>query len=101
MYLTKDDVRGIAAYTRIQLADDEVMSLTADLNAIIESLNPITEYDLAGVEPTFHPIAGLSNIMRDDEIQPCLSRTHALTIASEVEHGQYKVPPILGEGGTR
>ncbi len=43
--------------------------MTADLNAIIDSLAPITEYDLDGVEPTFHPIGALSNVMRDDEVR--------------------------------
>ena len=99
MYLTEEDVRGIAAYTRIALADDEVASLAIDLNSIIESLKPITEYDLTGVEPTFHPIAGLSNVMRDDQILPSLVREEALTIAPFTKDGQYRIAPILGEGG--
>ena len=101
MYLTERDVRDIAAYTRIALADDEVAGLTADLNLIIESLKPITEYDLTGVEPTFHPIAGLSNVMRDDQVLPGLSQEEALAIAPATEDGQYRIPPILGEGSDR
>ena len=34
--------------------------MTGYLNTVIESLKPITEYDLEGVAPTFHPIAGLA-----------------------------------------
>ena len=98
MYLTEEDVRDIAAYTRIALVDDEIADLTTDLNAIIESLKPITEYDLSGVEPTFHPIAGLSNVMREDVIEPGLARTRALSMASATENGQYRIPTILGEG---
>ena len=101
MYLTENDVRGIAAYTRIGLAEDEVSAMTADLNSIIESFKPITEYDLAGVEPTYHPIAGLINVMRDDVIQPGLSREDALALAALTQDGQYHVPSILGEGGAR
>ena len=101
MYLTENDVRGIAAYTRIGLAASEVPAMTADLNSIIESLKPITEYDLSGVEPTFHPIAGLINVMRDDVIQAGLSRDDALALAAITVDGQYHVPSILGEGGNR
>ena len=65
-HLSEADVRGIAEYTRIGLDAEEVVAMTADLNAIIDSLAPITEFDLDGVEPTFHPIGDLSNVMRDD-----------------------------------
>ena len=101
MYLTEDDVRSIAASTRISLANDEVMSLTRDLDVIIESLKPITEYNLEGVAPTFHPIAELVNVMRDDQIQPGLLRELALASASETADGQYRVPPILGESSNQ
>jgi len=100
MYLTEEDVREIAAYTRIALVDDEVTDLTGDLNAIIETLKPITQYDLSGVEPTFHPIAGLSNVMREDVIGPSLARETALAMASSTENGQYRIPTILGEGSS-
>jgi len=101
MYLTENDVRGIAAYTRIRLAADEVTAMTTDLNSIIESLKPITEYDLTGVEPTFHPIAGLVNVMREDVVQTGLTRDDALAIAPLTEDSQYRVPSILGEGDYR
>ncbi len=50
-HLSEADVRGIAEYTRIGLDAEEVVAMTADLNAIIDSLAPITEFDLDGVEP--------------------------------------------------
>ena len=56
-HVTEHDVRDIAEYTRIGLTDEEVSQMTVDLNAIIDSLAPITEYDLEGVEPTFHPVS--------------------------------------------
>ena len=101
MYLNEEDVHGIAAYTRIALADGEVADLTADLNAIIETLKPITEYDLTSVEPTYHPIAGLTNVMREDRIEAGLNHEVALSLVSAKENGQYRIPSILGEGGSR
>ena len=52
-HVTEKDVRDIATYTRIGMTDEEVAAMTVDLNNIIDSLKPITEYDLEGVEPTF------------------------------------------------
>ena len=100
-HLTKRDVHGIAEYARIGLDEAEVAQMTADLNAIIDSLKPITEYDLAGVEPTFHPIGGLSNVMREDAEEPGFAQGEALANAPAAQDGCFLVPSILGEGGDR
>ena len=100
-HLTERDVRGIAEYARIGLAADEVAQMTADLNAIIDSLKPITEYDLEGVEPTFHPIGSLSNVMRDDVEAPSFTQEEALENAPKQQDGSFLIPSILGEGGDR
>ena len=100
-HLTEADVRGIAEYTRIGLTADEVVAMTADLNAIIDSLAPITEYDLDGVEPTFHPIGDLSNVMREDKIRGSFTQEVALENAPKQENGSFLIPSILGEGGDR
>jgi aspartyl-tRNA(Asn)/glutamyl-tRNA(Gln) amidotransferase subunit C len=99
MYLTDKDVRDIATYARIGLTDAEITEMRRDLNDIIESLKPITEYELAGVEPTFHPIAGLSNVMREDVEVAGLTHAEALANAPAVLYGQFKIPAILGDGG--
>ena len=69
-HLTENDVRRIAEYARIGMTDEELTNMTVDLNSVIDTLGPITEFDLEGVEPTFHPIGDLSNVMREDvEVQ--------------------------------
>ena len=100
-HVTERDVRDIAEYTRIRLDDDEVASMTVDLNNIIESLKPITEYDLEGVEPTFHPIGSLSNVMREDVEAPSFTHEEALANAPARQDGCFLIPSILGEGGDR
>ena len=97
-HLTEKDVRGIATYARIGLTDEEVTSMTEDLNSIIESLKPITEYDLEGVEPTFHPIGGLSNVMREDVEGESFTQEVALSNAPKQRDGSFLIPAILGGG---
>ena len=101
MSLTETDVRGIAEYVRIGLSDDEVTQMTADLNSIIETLKPITEYDLEGVEPTFHPIGDLSNVMREDVIGAPFPREVALSNSDSTAQGCFEIPAILGGEGDR
>ena len=100
-YLTEKDVRDIAEYVRIGLTDDEVAAMTVDLNNVIETLKPITEYDLEGVEPTFHPIGDLSNVMREDVEVPGFTQEVALSNAPKQQEGCFLIPSILGEGGDR
>ena len=97
-HLTEKDVRGIATYARIGLTDEEVTEMTVDLNSIIESLKPITEYDLEGVEPTFHPIGNLSNVMREDVEGESFTQEVALENAPKQQDGSFLVPSILGGG---
>lgn len=101
MTLTEQDVRDIAEYARIGLTDDELSTMTVDLNNIIETLRPITEYELEGVEPTFHPIGSLSNVMREDEIGESFARGVALSNSDSTSKGCFEIPSILGEGGDR
>ena len=97
-HLTEKDVRGIATYARIGLTDEEVTEMTVDLNNIIESLKPITEYDLEGVEPTFHPIGNLSNVMREDVEGESFTQEVALENAPNQQDGSFLIPSILGGG---
>lgn len=97
-HLTEKDVRGIATYARIGLTDEEVTEMTVDLNNIIESLKPITEYDLEGVEPTFHPIGNLSNVMREDVEGESFTQEAALENAPKQQDGSFLIPSILGGG---
>lgn len=97
-HVTEADVRAIAEYARIGLAEGEVPQMTEDLNSIIESLKPITEYDLEGVEPTFHPIGDLSNVMREDVEVPGFTQQEALANAPQAQDGSFVIPSILGGG---
>lgn len=102
MPLTEKDIRGIAEYVRIGLTDDEVATMTRDLNNIIElNLKPITEYELDEVEPTFHPIGDLSNVMREDVVKAPFPREVALSNSSSVKDGCFMIPSILGGEGDR
>ncbi len=100
-HLTERAVRDIAEYARIGLTNSEVSQMTVDLNAIVDSLKPITEYNLEGVEPTFHPIGGLSNVMREDNQASSFSQEVALQNAPKDSEGSFLIPSILSEGGDR
>lgn len=96
MALTDRDIKGIAEYARIALTDEQIPEMTKYMNDVIETLSPILDYDLEGVEPTFHPIGGLVNVMREDVVQESLPLEDALKDADSTEDRYFKVPTILG-----
>ena len=100
MALSEKDVRGIAEYAKIALTDDELTEMTAYMNNAVSILEPILQYDLPDMEPTFHPIGSLSNVMGDDELEPArdLPLDVALENAGSARDRYFRVPSILGEG---
>lgn len=99
MSLTREDVAGIAEYARIALTDTELDEMTAYMNDAVALLDPILEYDLEGVEPTFHPIGALANVVRDDVVVAGLSLEEALANAGSRRERSFRVPAILADGG--
>lgn len=100
MPLTREYVAGIADYARIALSDDELDEMTAYMNDAIALLDPILDYDLDGVEPTFHPTGDLVNVVRDDTVTAGLSVEEALANAGSRRERFFRVPAILADGGT-
>lgn len=100
MALSEKDIRGIAEYAKIALTDDELTEMTAYMNNAVSILEPILQYDLPDVDPTFHPIGSLSNVMGDDELEPArdLPLDVALENAGSARDRYFRVPSILGEG---
>ena len=100
MALTEADVRGIADYARIALEGPELEEMTAYLNDAVDMLAPVLAYDLPDIEPTFHPIGDLANVMREDEKlgRRDLPLETALENAASTRERYFRVPSILGEG---
>ena len=99
MALSEDDVRGIADYARIALEGDELTEMCAYLNDAVAMLEPVLAYNLPDIDPTFHPIGSLSNVMRDDtpDARRALGIEAALGNAGSARDRSFRVPSILGE----
>lgn len=99
MALSEDDVRGIADYARIALEGDELTEMCTYLNDAVAMLEPVLAYNLSDIDPTFHPIGSLSNVMRDDtpDTGRALGIEAALGNAGSARDRSFRVPSILGE----
>ena len=100
MALSEKDVRGIAEYAKIALTDDELTQMTSYMNDAVQMLEPVLQYDLPDVEPTFHPIGSLSNVMGDDLREPerDLPLGVALENAGSARDRYFRVPGTKVQG---
>lgn len=94
--ITREDVNHVAELARLELTSEEEEQFIAQLNAILTYIDKLNELDTTGVEPTSHVIP-MSNVFREDEVQPSLDRALALQNAPEESHFFFKVPRIIEE----
>lgn len=97
MSLSKEQVKGLADYARIALTADELDMMQDYLNdAITHVLAPIRAFGQMDVEPVFHPIGDLANVMREDRPRPGLPLDEALHNAGQSSGEYFRIPSILG-----
>ena len=94
--LTRDEVAHVAALARLDLTEAELDLFTGQLAQVLDHAADVSSLDLAGVAPTAHAMA-VVNVLRPDEVEPCLDREEVLAQAPSVEDHRFKVPRILGE----
>jgi aspartyl-tRNA(Asn)/glutamyl-tRNA(Gln) amidotransferase subunit C len=93
MTISREDVLHVAKLARLEIPEDQIESVRAELGAILEAVGKVSELDLSDVEPTSHPL-DLVNAWREDEPRPSLSREDALANAPDPADGAFRVPAV-------
>jgi aspartyl-tRNA(Asn)/glutamyl-tRNA(Gln) amidotransferase subunit C len=94
--LSRDEVAKLAGLARIEMSEDELVSLSKEFTVILDAVARVQEVASAGVAPTSHPLS-LRNVFRPDVVVPSLSPEDALSGAPAQEDQRFRVPQILGE----
>jgi aspartyl-tRNA(Asn)/glutamyl-tRNA(Gln) amidotransferase subunit C len=94
--LTRKDVAHVANLARLHLSEEELDLYTEQLAEVLDHAADVASLDLQGVAPTAHAMA-VTNVLRTDELHPCLDRDEVLAQAPSVEDHRFRVPRILGE----
>ncbi len=90
-----EQVRKVALLARLELTEAEEQQFTEQLNGILGYVEQLRELNTENIEPTTRAIE-LSNITRQDALEPFEEREAILDIAPEREDDFFKVPKILG-----
>ena len=94
--LSRDDVAKLAGLARIEMSDEELVSLSNEFTVILDAVARVQEVASADVAATSHPLP-LRNVFRPDVVSPSLSPADALSGAPAQEEQRFRVPQILGE----
>ena len=90
--IDRDQLLHVAHLARLELREEEVERLGAQLNDILAAVSKVSELDLSDVPPTSHPL-DIVNVWAEDEPRPCLPVEEALANAPQREGWYFKVPP--------
>ena len=96
MSLTREEVEKVSLLGRLQLGDDELDTMTAQLGQIVEYVELLKELDTEDVEPMAHAV-DIHNVFAEDTPGESLPRETALANAPKRDDECYRVPAVLGD----
>ena len=89
--LDRDQVLHVARLARLELNDQEVERMSAELSHVLDHIEKISELDLEGVAPTSH-VVDVVNALRPDVPVPSFPAEVILQAAPERLEGGFGVP---------
>lgn len=93
--ISGDDARHLAQLSSLQLSDDEIQELQADISNILTYIEQLSQLDTEGVEPTYQ-VTDRENVWREDSVEDSgISREQLLALTVESVDHQVKVPKVL------
>jgi aspartyl-tRNA(Asn)/glutamyl-tRNA(Gln) amidotransferase subunit C len=89
--IDREQVLHVAKLARLELTEDEVGRMAAELSGVLGHIEKIGELELDDVPPTSHVVA-VDNALRPDVVQPSLPREVALANAPATQDDGFLVP---------
>jgi len=96
MSLSLDDVKKIARLARLELPEDDLARMRAQLSAILDYVAQLNELDTTGVPELAHPLP-VENVFRPDEPVPSLPPAAAFQNAPNKVGDYFGVPAVFGD----
>jgi aspartyl-tRNA(Asn)/glutamyl-tRNA(Gln) amidotransferase subunit C len=92
--IDREQVRKVALLARLELTPEQEEQFTTQLGSILDYVEQLSAVDVTDVPPTTRAI-DVSNVTREDNLQPYPEREAILNSAPEQEGEFFKVPKIL------
>lgn len=94
--ISLEEVAHLAHLARLAVTDEELETFAGQLDVILQSVARVGEVAAGDIPPTSHSVP-LTNVLREDVVQPCLPHEDVLAGAPDQQDGRFRVPRILDE----
>jgi aspartyl-tRNA(Asn)/glutamyl-tRNA(Gln) amidotransferase subunit C len=95
MALTREQLASIAALARLDLTAAEIPVYQESLSSILNFVGALDAVDTASVAPMAHPLPGLTQRLRPDEVTETDHHEEYQENAPQVTAGLYLVPKVI------
>lgn len=94
MKLTQEQAAQVARLARLELPDEELAGLAAQMDAILAYVDKLNELDTDNIEPMSHAVP-MENAFRADDVKPSIGVERALQNAPAADGGCFQVPKVI------
>ena len=94
MKITKEEVERVAHLARLNLSEEELETMTSQLDTILSYVDKLDELDTTGVPPMTHAFSE-ANAFREDRVTDSLTREEALANGPCQNGEAFVVPRII------
>ncbi|MFN9112454.1 MAG: Asp-tRNA(Asn)/Glu-tRNA(Gln) amidotransferase subunit GatC [Bacteroidota bacterium] len=98
MEVTNEMIDKLAKLSRLSTDESNRDSLRKDLQQMISFVEKLQEVDTSGIEPLQHMSFEI-NKLREDKVNPSLSREEGLSNAAEKDEHFFLVPKAINKQG--
>jgi aspartyl-tRNA(Asn)/glutamyl-tRNA(Gln) amidotransferase subunit C len=95
MSLDRAQIQSIAHLARLNLTEAEIPVYQDSLSRIVDLVSQLDKVDTQGAEPMAHPLPGLAQRLRADEVSETDQHEKYQRNAPQVEAGLYLVPRVI------
>ncbi len=95
MSLTRQDVEKIALLARLSITPEEMPVYVTSLSSIVDFVAALSSAPTAAVEPMAHPLEGLKQRLRPDQVSEADEHEKYQRNAPSVQAGLYVVPRVI------
>lgn len=94
MKITRDQVEHVSRLARLALSEEELDSLTGEMDAILDYVEQLNSLDTEGITPTAHAVP-VENAFRADEVRPGFTTEQALSNAPDATDNAFRVRRVI------
>ena len=95
--ISREEVAHLARLSRLAVTEDELDRFAGQLDVILQAVARVGEAGAGDDVPPMSHAVPLTNVYRDDVVQPSLPRADVLAGAPDSAEDRFRVPRILDE----